>query len=106
MIDPLFTLDSETLQGIAERETRLAIAEIESAEPFTGARRAIKQVAISLAASIDKGNAKGRAIANEAAQLLEMMRQLTAVEESILDSEASFSDDLKRVLEAFSGDAS
>ncbi|WP_314148230.1 hypothetical protein [uncultured Leifsonia sp.] len=64
-------------QGPTERETRQAIAEIEELSPLTGARRTLKQLAISLAISIDKGNAKGRAIANEAGQLFEMMNHLS-----------------------------
>ena len=67
-------------QGPTELETRAAITEIEVAAALTGARRTIKQLCIALAMSIDKGNNKGRAIANEAAQLFAMMTQLDPTE--------------------------
>jgi hypothetical protein len=63
-------------QGPTERETRAAIAEIEQLTELTGAKRTIKQLAVSLAISIDKGNLKGRAVANEAGQLFEMIQHL------------------------------
>lgn len=64
-------------QGPTETETRAAIEEIEAdAGELKGAKRTIKQLAIALAVSIDKGNAKGRAVANEAGQLFEMMQHL------------------------------
>jgi hypothetical protein len=63
-------------QGPTEIETRIAIAEIEGEAPLTGARRMLKQLAISRAISIDKGTAKGRAIANEASQLFELINHL------------------------------
>lgn len=63
-------------QGSTETDTRTALAEIEDGTPFTGSKRTIKQLCIALAMSIDKGNTKGRAIANEAAQLFAMMTQL------------------------------
>lgn len=66
-------------QGPTEVETRAAIAEIEAENPLTGARRMLKQLAISLAISIDKGTAKGRAIANEASQLFELVNHLAPV---------------------------
>lgn len=67
-------------QGPTELETRAAIVEIETAAPLTGSRRTIKQLCIALAVSIDKGNTKGRAIANEAGQLFAMMTQLDPTE--------------------------
>ncbi|WP_104136588.1 hypothetical protein [Cryobacterium sp. Y62] len=81
LFDLQITADSQGLtgnygQGPTELETRAAIAEIEVAAQLTGARRTIKQLCIALAVSIDKGNTKGRAIANEAGQLFAMMNQL------------------------------
>jgi hypothetical protein len=72
-------------EGATEMETRLAIAEIEASKPITGSRRTVKQLCLSLAKSIDRGNTKGRAIANEAAQLFAMMQVLEPAEEAAGD---------------------
>lgn len=68
-------------EGETERETRAALAEIEEDTPLTGIKRTVKQLALSLARSIDAGNNKGRAVANEAAQLFAMMQQLAPAED-------------------------
>lgn len=93
-------------QGATEAETRAAIQEIEQETPLRGSLRTVKQLAISLAISIDRGNSKGRAVANEAAQLFAMMQQLSPP-----DAEATAFDDSKltpetrRLLDAFSAPA-
>lgn len=88
-------------EGPTERETRQAIKEIEETKPITGARRTIKQIAISLAMSIDKGNAKGRAIANEASQLFVMMRELSPPEEEASDDPSNLTEPTRRLLDGY-----
>jgi hypothetical protein len=91
--------------GPTESETRAAIAEIEDEfGPITGAKRTVKQIAVSLAQSIDKGNNKGRAIANEASQLFLMMQQLAPPEVDAPDDSA-LSPELKRLLDVFAAPA-
>lgn len=63
-------------QGSTEIETRQAIAEIEEESETTGLRRILKASAIALAVSIDAGNRKGRAVANENRELVAVMQQL------------------------------
>lgn len=92
-------------QGVTERETRVAIAEIETDQPLTGFKRTVKQLAISLAASIDKGNTKGRAVANEAAQLFAMMRELAPVETTDVADDSNLTLETKRLLDAFAAPA-
>lgn len=93
-------------QGSTESETRRAIAEIESEIPSTGVRRTIKQLAISLAISIDKGNTKGRAVANEAAQLFAMMRQLAPAEDlDTTPNDSHLTPETRRLLDAFTAPA-
>ncbi len=86
--------------GATETETRAAIAEIEQRKPLTGALRTIKQLAISLAISIDKGNRKGRAIANEAAQLFAMMQQLDPLDPDDPTPD-QYPPELRELLDAF-----
>ena len=88
-------------EGITEYETRRAIEEIEAEEPIVGPRRALKQLCLSLAMSIDKGNAKGRAIANEASQLYLLMQQLVPPEETETDLSA-LTPELQRLFDVFS----
>ncbi|RWZ52930.1 hypothetical protein ELQ90_03065 [Labedella phragmitis] len=91
--------------GATEAETRAAIAELEDESgPLTGPKRTIKQLCISLAQSIDKGNNKGRAIANEAAQLFAMMQQLAPPETEQID-DSHLSPELRRLLDAFAAPA-
>lgn len=91
--------------GITESETRAAITELEEENgPLTGAKRITKQLALSLAASIDKGNLKGRAIANEAGQLFLMMQQLAPAEAEEAD-DSGFSPQMKRLLNALEAPA-
>lgn len=90
-------------EGPTEKETRLAISEIDNENPIKGSRRTVKQLCLSLAKSIDAGNAKGRAIANEAAQLFAMMQQLDppAAAGTVPDP-AALSPDLQRLFDALS----
>jgi len=106
---PLFTLDIPANspgiagiygQGATETETRAAITEIESTGVLTGARRTIKQLCIALAVSIDKGNVKGRAIANEAGQLFAMMSQLDPTEAAATGS-SSLTPETERLFNGF-----
>ncbi len=91
-------------QGLTESETRAAIAEIEAETPLTGVQRTIKQLCISLAMSIDKGNMKGRAIANEASQLFAMMTALAPPAETQSD-DSRLSTETKRLLDVFEAPA-
>lgn len=110
---PGLELDGETApnagsygQGDTERETRAAIAEIEQDAPLTGMKRTVKQLAISLAKSIDRGNSKGRAVANEAAQLFAMIQQLEPVDPAAAaPDDSKLSPETKRLLDAFAAPA-
>ncbi len=91
--------------GLMETETRAAIAEIEAETPLTGAKRVTKQLAISVAASIDAGNRKGRAVANEAAQLFAIMQQLApAVDDGPAD-DSHLTPETRRLLDALAAPA-
>jgi hypothetical protein len=88
--------------GATELETRAAIGEIEAElGPLTGSKRMTKQLAISLAQSVDKGNSKGRAVANEASQLFFMIQQLAPVAPEETD-QGDLSPQTKALLDAFS----
>ena len=63
-------------QGATESETRAAIREISAESPLSGIRRTLAQSAIALAISIDRGNNKGRSVANDVQQLVAIMMQL------------------------------
>jgi hypothetical protein len=91
-------------QGPTEVATREAIAEIEEEVELTGAKRAIKQLCFSLAASVDKGNLKGRAVANEAAQLFAMMQQLSPPDADTA-TDLNMTPDLKRLFDVFAAPA-
>ena len=67
-------------QGATEVATRAGIAEIEAEIPTVGIRRTLTQAAISLAISIDRGNNKGRSVANDVQQLVAIMQQLAPAE--------------------------
>lgn len=92
-------------QGPTEREIRASIAEIEQHAPMTGVKRTVKQLAISLAISIDRGNTKGRAVANESAQLFAMMQQLDPVDETAVADDAHLTPETRRLLDALAAPA-
>ncbi|WP_349866840.1 hypothetical protein [Leifsonia sp. WHRI 6310E] len=94
-------------QGATEKETREAIAEIEQESgALKGAKRTIKQLAISLAISIDKGNTKGRAVANEAGQLFEMMQHLApATDAEGAGDDSHLTPETRRLLDALAAPA-
>lgn len=60
-----------------EQVTRVALAEIAAGSPLKGKRAAQAQIAMALARNIDRGNSKGRAIANEAMQLQAVLDALS-----------------------------
>lgn len=92
--------------GETENEIRVAIDEIEAVTPLTGVKRSAKRIAISLAKSIDRGNAKGRAVANEAAQLFQMMMQLAPAEDpSAVQDDAHLTPETRRLLDALAAPA-
>ncbi len=91
--------------GVMETETRAAIAEIEAETPLTGAKRFIKQLAISVAASIDAGNRKGRAVANEAEKLMVIMQQLAPVADDETADDSQFTPETRRLLDALAAPA-
>ncbi|MDF2826875.1 MAG: hypothetical protein K0R01_158 [Mycobacterium sp.] len=93
-------------EGETERETRAALAEIEKDTPLTGVKRTAKTLALSLARSIDAGNAKGRAVANEAAQLFAMMQQLAPAEDpNETGDDSHLTPETRRLLDAFAAPA-
>lgn len=57
---------------------RALIADIEEKGQMTPAKQVLTVTALALAENITRGNAKGRSIANEAAQLAAIVEQLTA----------------------------
>ncbi|GAA3342969.1 hypothetical protein GCM10017714_33580 [Curtobacterium pusillum] len=59
-----------------EKAVKQALDEIAQKNPLTGSRIALARMCISLAQNISKGNAKGRAVANEVATLGTLMAQL------------------------------
>jgi hypothetical protein len=91
-------------QGPTESETRAAIAEIEEGGELRGAKRTVKQLAISLAISIDKGNLKGRAVANEAGQLFEMIQHLAPPEDPT-DGPSNLTDETQRLMATYAAPA-
>ena len=92
--------------GPTEKETRRAIKEIEERKELTGSTRTIAQIAIALATSIDRGTAKGRAIANEAAQLLEMMTRLDPpTPDDLATEESTLTTETKNLIAAYASDA-
>lgn len=63
-----------------ETETREQLTAMHEEHPFTASQRVIAKVAIALAQNIDRGNFKGRAIGNEATQLVASMQLLAGDE--------------------------
>lgn len=88
-------------QGELEKAVRQSIEEIKAGAGIKPARLFLAHTAIELAKSIDKGNAKGRAVANEAAQLVSTMELLDPVEEAGTDPD-TLPADLREFMNAFS----
>jgi len=87
-------------QGELEKSVRESIAAIRTGIGIKPAKEFLAQTAIELARSIDKGNVKGRAVANESAALLQTMEILDPPTEAT-DPDA-LPDDLKEFMNAFS----
>lgn len=86
--------------GSTEKTTRETITELLRTRIFTPAEKTLAQLCIALAHNIDRGNQKGRAIANEAMQLAAVLEQLTAT----ADAGGEHSDlppELRTLLDAF-----
>lgn len=76
-----------------------AIRELDAKKPLEGMQKAIAQVCRSLARNIDGGNLKGRAVANEATQLANLLTQLAGVEAESVD-ESSVPEMTRRLMDA------
>lgn len=73
----LWTPENKTISpSPMEKQTLQTLMELNALNPFDPGQRMISQVCLSLARNIDAGNTKGRAIANEAAQLLASLQTL------------------------------
>ena len=83
----------ETEKAVVE-----AINAIEAERPITRSQIALKSLCIALARNIDRGNAKGRAIANEASTLSATL-QLLEGEDLALDTD-NLPPDAKALLDA------
>lgn len=84
-----------SLEELAVREL---IDEIREKGEMTRAKQVLCVTALALAQNIARGNTKGRAVANEAAQLAAIVEQLT--EEATAD-EGDLPPELRELLEAF-----
>ena len=87
-------------QGALEKSVRESIDAIKAGVGIKPAKLFLAQTAIELARSIDKGNMKGRAVANESAALLATMELLDPPTEAT-DPDA-LPEDLKEFMNAFS----
>ncbi|MEX0158213.1 MULTISPECIES: hypothetical protein [unclassified Microbacterium] len=93
-------------QGATESEIRQAIGEIEADIPMTGIRRILKASAIALAISIDAGNRKGRAVANENRELVAVMQQLSpATDDAGPTDDSHLTPETRRLLDALAAPA-
>ena len=87
-------------QGALEIAVRASIEDIKATVGIKPAKMFLAQTAIELARSIDKGNMKGRAVANESAALLQTMEILDPPTDAA-DPDA-LPDDLREFMHAFS----
>ena len=87
-------------QGALEIAVRASIEDIKAGVGIKPAKMFLAQTAIELARSIDKGNMKGRAVANESAALLQTMELLDPPTDAA-DPDA-LPDDLREFMNAFS----
>lgn len=84
----LFDLESSQYgESVEEKAVKESIRAINEKKPIDASQTAIVQTCLSLAKSMSLGNAKGRAIANEATQLVTMLRLLAGEEETTAQSD-------------------
>lgn len=90
--------------GPMVKAVETAVTAIDDAATIPAARRVYVQVALELARNIEAGNRKGRAIANEAMQLAEIMKLVqgdtdedVAGAEQLPEDVAAFLDGLERL---------
>lgn len=83
-----------------EKSVRESIAAIIAGVGIKPSKMFLAQTAIELARSIAKGNAKGRAVANESAQLVATLELLDPTTDAGDDPDA-LPEDLKRLVDAF-----
>lgn len=86
--------------GDMERQTFRSIEAIKEARPLSPGEQMYTMLALALARNIDAGNRKGRAIANEALQLVAVMQLLEPQPESLADPD-NLPPDLRSFLDAF-----
>lgn len=88
--------------GEQEETIREFVAALRQKAPLTSRQNALAATCLSLARNIDSGNTKGRAIANETAQLIATLDLLDPP--SLADSDTKdYPDDVRLLLEAFGG---
>ncbi|PPF21024.1 hypothetical protein [Rathayibacter sp. AY1A7] len=88
LIEPLFGAETHAFgAGQTENATVSAIKEMHEARPFDFRQKALAELARALAQNIDRGNAKGRSVGNEAAQLVVVLDKLAGVEEGVDESQ-------------------
>ena len=63
-----------------EKTVLSTIQELQELKPFDAVQKSLAQAAVALAVNIDKGNTKGRAIANEVMQLSALLTQLQGLD--------------------------
>jgi hypothetical protein len=81
-----------------ERQTKTTLSELNELAPFSSANRMVAQICVSLARNIDAGNVKGRAIANEAAQLVAMLQTVQGLDNAEV---AALPPELLELMQAF-----
>lgn len=82
-----------------EKAVMTALEELHTKDSFTGAQKALAQICVSLARSIDLGNNKGRAVANEATQLAALIDRLAGVETEEID-DSNIPEATRRLMDA------
>lgn len=85
-------------EGPTETAVREAIEEIHAGTPLDKAQQARAQICRSLARNIDRGNAKGRAVAAEAQQLDAMLDSLRGTTDPE-NAEEGIPEDVRRLFE-------
>lgn len=88
--------------GEQEETIREFVAALRQKAPLTSRQNALAATCLSLARNIDSGNGKGRAIANETAQLIATLDLLDPP--ALSDPETKdYPEDVRLLLEAFGG---